>query len=304
MLLKKWIVLFFCVGQLGFGASSDQAYWETQKEEFLEKGYVWIKHFYSPEQVLLLRNWAETIDEDALSLLSISNMTGVSLQTLAQNIAGALIVVPEASDPSKICRAEDLLTCYPDLYWFTSGTLATYLGKMLQEPYVLFKDKINFKWPGGGAFAPHQDFPAFEFFGPREHVTAMVCIDSATVENGCLYIAQNWKESLKNDFPVENGDFVLPFEEGGKNHGSILPRVCEKILWLPIIGEPGDVVFFDSFVPHYSEKNQSSAPRRALFLTHNRLKEGEHREAYYRAKRADPDNPMFHFGTPTKARNK
>jgi hypothetical protein len=41
-----------------------------------------------------------------------------------------------------------------------------------------------------------------------------------------------------------------------------------------------------------------------MFITHNKLKEGDFRKAYYHAKREDPQNPMFHIGTPTKARNK
>ena len=296
--MKRMFFGMLCVASFGFGDLQDRAYWEKQKESFDQNGYVWIKHFYSPEQVSLLRNWSELIDKAAQSLLSISNLTGCSLQSLSQNIPGALIVVPEAQDPLKVCRAEDLLTCYPDLYRFVSGTLTSYLGRLLNEPYVLFKDKINFKWPGGGAFPPHQDFPAFEFFGPKEHITAMVCVDAATLENGCLHVAHNWKETFKEE--TSSGNLVLPYIEGGKGHGSIKPDLCAKITWLPIEAEPGDVVFFDSFVPHYSEPNRSGSSRRAMFFTHNRMKEGDHRVAYYHTKRADPDNPMFHFATPTK----
>lgn len=284
-------------------------YWEEKKAQLEENGYVWIKGFYSPEQVMLLRNWSDAIAEASKTLLTMSQQTGYSLQTLQQSIPGTLIVVPEAKDPQKVCRAEDLLTCYPDLYKFVSGTLTTYLGTLLEEPYALFKDKINFKWPGGGAFPPHQDFPAFEFFGPREHITAMVCIDEATLENGCLQIAKNWKETFLANEDVDQellqmGTVVLSFEVGGPAHGTIKKEICEKITWLPIEAKPGDVVFFNSYVPHYSETNKSLFPRRAMFFTHNRLREGEHKTAYYHTKRNDPDNPMFHFGTPTKARTK
>lgn len=285
------------------------SYWEEKKKELEENGYLWIQGFYSPEQVMLLRDWSDKIDIAAQTLLSIAKDTGCSLQTLQKNIPGALIVVPEAKDPQKVCRAEDLLNCYPDFYRFVTGTATTYLSNLADEPYVLFKDKINFKWPGGGAFSPHQDFPAFEFFGPREHITVMVCIDEATLENGCLHIAQNWKETFIDTEEVDQellqkGTAVLPYVIGGPNHGTIKQELVNKITWLPIVAKPGDVVFFNSYVPHYSEPNQSNAPRRAMFFTHNRLREGEHKTAYYQTKRNDPDNPMFHFGTPTKARNK
>lgn len=287
----------------------DACYWEEKKEQFEKQGYVWIKGYYSPEQVMLLRAWSDQIAEGSHTLLSLSYSTGHSLKTLQQTIPGSLIVVPEAKDPQKVCRAEDLLTCYPDLYRFVYGTLTSYLGCLFGEPYALFKDKINFKWSGGGAFSPHQDFPAFEFFGPREHITAMVCIDEATLENGCLQIAQNWKETFIDDenvdpLALQKGTAILPYEVGGPSHGTIKKELCDKITWLPILAKPGDVVFFNSYVPHYSETNRSDAPRRAMFFTHNRLSEGEYKTAYYQTKRSDPDNPMFHFGTPTKARNK
>ncbi len=274
--------------------------WEKQKAFFQENGYLWIKNFFSPEQVMLLQGWAEEINTAAQSMLSCS---------FPQCIPGTLIIVPEASNPLQACRAEDLLSCYPDLYYFIAGTLTSYISRLLGEPYVLFKDKINFKWPGGGAFPPHQDFPAYEFFGPREHVTAMVCIDTATLENGCLQVAENWRQTFAQEpdldpSEVELGRAVLPYVVGGKEHGSIQKKYSDKITWIPLETGQGDLVLISSFIPHYSETNHSQNSRRAMFFTHNRLKEGDHRKAYYFAKRQDPLNPAFHFATPTKARDK
>lgn len=280
-----------------------------QQGLFQEYGYLQIKNFFSKKEVEALRNWADEIHRDSQDLLVLSQASGNSLQWFAKNNPDALIVVPEAKNPLQVCRAEDLLTCYPDLHQFISSRLTSYISYLLDEPYVLFKDKINFKWPGGGAFTPHQDFPAYEPFGPREHITAMVCIDPATLENGCLQVADDWKWTFANDPAIDPvllncGRAVLPYIEGGKDHGSIQPQLCEKIRWLPLVASPGDVVLISSFVPHYSEPNTSNAPRRAMFFTHNRLTEGEHRSAYYKAKRDDPDNPLFHIGTPTSARSK
>ena len=55
--------------------------------------------------------------------------------------------------------------------------------------------------------------------------------------------------------------------------------------FLPCPAEPGDVVFFDSYVPHRSGANLSALPRRALYLTWNRLREGDQRERYFTDKR-------------------
>lgn len=297
----RWFVLFFLALKV-YGSPIEK------EREHLEKfGYVWIKNFYSKEQVELLKGWAEEVHESALHLLELSEKSGQTLQHFAKVLPGALIVVPEASNFGQICRAEDMLSCFPKIYHFIFGTVSCYLSEIMEEPYTLFKDKVNFKWPGGGAFLPHQDYPAYARFS-HEHITAMVCIDSATIENGCLYVAEDWKKSLQNDPEMQEqfkeDHFVLPYHEGGMEHGSIQKKYSERFTWLPIEAEAGDVIFFDSYLPHYSENNKSSLPRRAMFFTHNPLREGDHRAAYYHAKREDPDNPLFHFATPTKARSK
>jgi len=297
------MVLFFCLAKI----SANE--WEASRAFFEDKGYLVLKNFFSKEQVRLLRDWADEINRESRLLLELSQSSGRSLQELAKQLPQALIVVPESNDPAQACRVEDMLTCYPELYAFIAGTIPPYLESLMQEPYVLFKDKLNFKWPGGGAFPPHQDFPAYEFFGPRIHITAMISIDAGTLENGCLHVAENWRETFAGDPAIDQqalafGRAVLPYIEGGKAHGSIQPPFREKITWTPLETEPGDVIFISSFVPHYSEPNCSQNPRRAMLFTLNRLVEGDHRMAYYHVKRNDFDNPAFHFATPTNARTK
>ena len=51
-----------------------------------------------------------------------------------------------------------------------------------------------------------------------------------------------------------------------------------------IEAKPGDVVFFDCYVPHGSPANHSPAPRRNLYLTFNRKANGDRRMAYYKDK--------------------
>lgn len=283
--------------------------WDEQKAFLQKNGYLVLKNFFSKEQVHLLQNWADEIHLESKLLLELSQKSGYSVQELAKTLPQALIVVPESSDPKQACRAEDMLTCYPELHAFVAGTIVPYLGCLMGESYVLFKDKLNFKWPGGGAFPPHQDFPAYDFFGPRIHITAMIAIDAATIENGCLQVADDWCETFRGDpligqEELAEGRCVIPYIEGGKNHGSIQSQFSDKIKWIPIEANPGDVVLITSFVPHYSEPNRSSNPRRAMLFTLNRLAEGDHRRSYYHVKRHDFDNPAFHFATPTKARTK
>lgn len=62
--------------------------------------------------------------------------------------------------------------------------------KLIGESAVLFKDKVNFKLPGGGGFEPHQDVQAGWDCYAKLFVTAMVSIDETTEENGCLEVAE------------------------------------------------------------------------------------------------------------------
>ena len=69
------------------------------------------------------------------------------------------------------------------------GALARWSGALMGGPVVLFKDKINFKMPGGAGFKAHQDQQAgWTVYAPL-FVTAMVTLDAATLENGCLEVA-------------------------------------------------------------------------------------------------------------------
>jgi 2-aminoethylphosphonate dioxygenase len=140
---------------------------------------------------------------------------------------------------------------------------------LLGERVVLFKEKINFKMPGGGGFTPHQDIqPGWDQYASY-FLSVLVAIDPNTLGNGCLELA------------------------AGQHRRGLIGR-----RWEPLDGEeldglefvaypmaPGDVVFFDCFVPHQSKPNLTSAPRRNLYLTFNRASEGDFRERYFADKR-------------------
>lgn len=148
-----------------------------------------------------------------------------------------------------------------------NGALSRWTGELMGGPVVLFKDKINFKMPGGAGFKAHQDQQAgWSTYAPL-FVTAMVTLDAATVENGCLEIAAGrHREGLI-------GQQWVPLEEQGLSL-EVIPTA------------PGDVIFFDSYVPHASKANLTASPRRILYITYNLAREGDHRERYFADKHA------------------
>jgi len=151
-----------------------------------------------------------------------------------------------------------------------AGRLSALIEAVLGEPAVLFKEKINFKMPGGAGFKPHQDQQAgWTRYAPF-FVTALVSIDDATIENGCLEITSR---------PRERGMI-------GKEWQPLDEGTTAALGLRPVPTAPGDVILFDSFVPHASQENRTAAPRRVLYLTYNRRADGDHRAQYYRDKHA------------------
>jgi len=150
-----------------------------------------------------------------------------------------------------------------------SEALAGRVGALFGEPAVLFKEKINFKLPGGGGFAPHQDIQAgWEVYAPL-FITAMVSVDPATPENGCLeFAAGRHKRGLL-----------------GENWKPLTDADLEGARFVPCPTAPGDAVFFDCYAPHRSAPNLSDTPRRVLYVTYNRASDGDHRMRYYADKR-------------------
>lgn len=152
---------------------------------------------------------------------------------------------------------------------FDGDKLRGRVSELLGEPAVLFKDKINFKMPGGDGFKPHQDQQAGWSAYASLFVTALVGIDEATVENGCLELAA--------------GHHTRGLV--GAEWRPLTDAEMAGMRFVPCPARPGDVIFFDSFVPHRSGPNLTDRPRRVLYVTYNRLSEGDHRERYYADKR-------------------
>lgn len=173
----------------------------------------------------------------------------------------------------QLCRVENFIDYHPQMNEVARGARTVELvSELMGEPAVIFKEKINYKFPNGGGFKPHQDAPAFISFNQKFHITIMVAIDACTLENGCLQVVTGGA----------NKPEILPQEKDG----SISSAYANQVSWTPIECKPGDVILFDSYLPHYSEPNRSKGSRRAIFITYNKLSEGgSMRTAYFQDKR-------------------
>lgn len=171
---------------------------------------------------------------------------------------------------SALCRSENLIPFHDGLRrLLTAGTMPETATALLGEPAVLYKEKVNYKLPGGAGYAPHQDAPAYPFVDT--HVSCMVAIDDATEANGCLEVASGQHAE------------VLPTDDRGRIRGD----VATTLRWEPVEVRAGQALWFHSRTPHRSGPNRSDRPRRALYPTYNAASQGDLRADYYRRKRTE-----------------
>lgn len=206
---------------------------------------------------------------------------GVRLQHWADEVAawpdgdgfedGGWLHYRELTDAGPaLCRSENLVPHHDDLRaLLCAGPVVNTASALLGEPAVLYKDKLNYKLPGGAGYAPHQDAPAYRFV--ELHVSCMVAIDDATEANGCLEVVSGAHHGL---WPTDDA-------------GCIQTEVVDAMDWQPRPVQAGDTLWFHSRTPHRSGPNTSMQSRRALYPTYNALSEGDLREAYYRQKAAE-----------------
>lgn len=184
-------------------------------------------------------------------------------------------VEPPATPPKLLCRIENFTQYSPALDFVLNGDkLPAMATDLFGEPSLLYKEKVNMKLPGGAGFAPHQDVAAgWWMYGQSLHLSCLVSIDAATPENGCLEVVAG-----------EHRRGLL-----GGDWAEMPPAVVEEYnkanAWRLVPTQPGDVLFFDSYVPHRSAPNDTDAPRRVLYATYAKGSEGDYRERYYADKR-------------------
>ena len=238
----------------------------AQRAGMARDGFLSVPGFFAPAEVARMRRWIEELAE-------------------APEVPGGHWVYREdsltKSGARVVQRIENFCPVHPGFdRLIRSAALADWAAALMGGPVVLFKEKINFKMPGGAGFKAHQDQQAgWSRYAPL-FITALVTIDPATLANGCLeLVAGRHREGLL-------GPDWEPLAESGLNLH-------------PVPTAPGDVIFFDSFVPHASAPNRTAAPRRLLYLTYNLAAHGDQRARYHADKHAAFPPDIERDGTKT-----
>ena len=221
---------------------------EQQIQDFENNGFLLASGAFNSADMALIERWCE-------ELVAMPEESGRQWVYWEKSLLNP--------DEKIISRIENI-TPFHDGFAELTDTLKAPTEQLLGEDAVLFKEKVNFKYPGADGFKPHQDSQAgwddyTDFF-----ISALVCIDEATQENGCIKIVpghhkrglfQSWEPLSEKD--IADMTFVN----------------CPT--------KAGDLIFFDNYAPHASNPNLSQNIRRLYYATYNRASAGEHMAQYY-----------------------
>ena len=196
----------------------------NQIENFEHAGFLLIKGAFSPENVKDFTSWTDEV-------LAMPEQTGKHWVYHEKSL--------KADAANLVSRIENINPFHNGFDEMTKA-LRQPVGQLLGEEAVLFKEKVNFKMPGGDGFKPHQDSQAgwntyADFF-----ISVLVSIDEATTENGCLQICggHHKRGVFKSWEPLSEDDMA-------------------DMEFVDVPTEPGDMVLFDCFAPHQSKPNMS-----------------------------------------------
>jgi ectoine hydroxylase-related dioxygenase (phytanoyl-CoA dioxygenase family) len=98
-------------------------------------------------------------------------------------------------------------------------------------------------------------------------MSVLVAIDACSTESGCLWLAGGVNEVLATD-----------------DRGVVRDDIARELPWTAVELEPGDAVCLDGLVPHYSDANRTSRPRRVLVASYAPEREEYTRAQYYAAR--------------------
>ena len=113
----------------------------------------------------------------------------------------------------------------------------------------------------------HQDHPAWNDFDISRFYSVALFGNKSTKENGCLQIVSNKNKEIIN------------------NDGCIPDKIAEKLKWEYLETTSSDLLIFDSYIPHKSDKNITNESRSIFYFTFNKLNEGNHYDSYLKNKR-------------------
>lgn len=230
----------------------------SQKElnSYKNNGYIILKNFFPKKKI-------EKIRLEIIKLSKKKHNSHFYYENLGGNKKKVLRRIERISQNSKFMK--DLLK---------EERLEQALKKLTKLKSYLFKDKLNFKFPGAGGFDPHIDGhflwknqnniikKGWSVYGKR-FINVVFPLEKSTIKNGCIYLAKKKYTNLYlgNDWDEISSKLI-------KFTPKIKSNYLKKIKFKPMVMDQGDIMFFDWKIVHYSKKNLSNKSRMIFYATY------------------------------------
>ena len=165
-----------------------------------------------------------------------------------------------------------------------------------KEKYTLFKDKLNFKFPGGKGYLPHIDGHFYWRDKNRKYqngwkkystnfINLVLPLETSSIKNGCIYVAN------KNDTDKMGKTFSKIADKLILNTPNIKKKDLNKFKFYPIELKIGDICLFNWKCAHFSKNNLSNKSRMILYATfYKKNKNKNLRNIYYFDKQTSYNN--------------
>ena len=228
---------------------------DAQARQWVEDGYFVVRD-------LVPTDTCEQVNDAAITRVREIRATGVQFGSSAMADGQILIGEENFTDRTPPAQPEDHASKLYNLHRHgvfnelaRHDEVNRYVGAVLGADVDCFNSQFIFKNPGAWGQPWHQDSLYFTF-DRHPQVGMWLATSEATIDNGCLWVAPgSHTEPLHVHVPDRRPEANLGYLE------VIDHDFAEAI---PVLMDPGDVLFFHSFLMHKSDDNRSASRRTAL----------------------------------------
>ena len=224
---------------------------EQQLNQFNTEGYLVVSGLFSTEEVEFYRQHFEAMRQSEVTIDE------------SEPVTDPLKIYPRLMQPHR--RDE------PSLRWLIDDRINQHLTGLLgREPFAV-QTMFYFKPAGARGQALHQD-QYYLRVQPGTCMAAWMSLDVCDEENGCLYVvpgSHTWPLlcTVEGDTKISFTDVTVDLPEGEEA--------------VPVIMQPGDVLFFNGQLVHGSFPNTSKDRFRRALIGHYIVGEAEQVYQWY-----------------------
>lgn len=249
---------------------------ETLVKSYQKNGFAIVKNFFEKNEILMMK-------KEVLKKIKKKNEKFFYYEKI--NKTDKLRRIEKITNFSKLAKKILL-----------SKEIFNFLKLLEKENFVLFKDKLNFKYPGGEGFLPHIDGHFFWRDSSNKYqngwykysnnfVNLVVPLEKSNLKNGCIFISEKKNtNSIGKNFKSVTKKMLI-------NTPNLKNQDLKKFKFYPIILDVGDLCIFNWKCAHFSKRNNSNKSRMILYTTYSKKNNIKNvRKTYYHDKLHSKNN--------------